>query len=242
MKKLLLILSILLLLPLVIAPSPFTQSGSFDDGFELKAPIINSLKQAQDYEFEVHVYNKSNGIPIVSGIACYLHLYDNTGDHIAELKDATASHQFDYGFDVNGKNFSSTGIYEVVITCNNSIRGGFFNLEFEITPDGYSSDREIFILAVNILFILFLVYGCVTMILIIYRLFSLNADAVDVMTTMGGYFALMGFYWMINLYYPSTYMLSMTLLMLQIGGFTHLFLPILSLVLSLTIGELKKKS
>lgn len=225
MKKLLILLCLVMLLPLVIA-EPLT----------IKTDDVTNLKLEQDYNFNIKVYNSTTGKPIVSGMSCLSQLYDDSGAYLTEQSDNT----YQYTTLIKGGNFSTVGEYQLQIRCNDSTRGGYYSTIIEVTPDGYSSDREIFILAVNIIFIMFLVYGCVTLILIIYRIGKLNADATDVMLTIGGYFALLGFYWMVNYYYPSTYILNSTLLMLQVGGLTHVFLPMISLVLSMTIGALRR--
>ena len=125
---------------LVSAQPPFEQ-GSFLDGFEIKHPIIETLQVNQDVEFEFHVFNSSNGVPIIEGIgqdtlSCYFHLYNSTGQHMLELQENTPSHNFDYGFNVTGGNFSSIGEYSYITQCNSSVAGGFVSVPFIVTGGG----------------------------------------------------------------------------------------------------------
>lgn len=133
---LIVVILITLVIPLGSAPPPVSEVQQFTEGFFLKVPADSVLKQSESYEFEVHAYNISNGLPIISGISCYLHLYNSTGNHIYEGFDATASHNFDYTFNVNGGNFSSSGVYYINYQCNNSILGGYEANYLEITPNG----------------------------------------------------------------------------------------------------------
>jgi hypothetical protein len=109
---------------------------SVNDGFLIEPVAVNFLKQNSYYEFEVHVVNRSNGLPITSGISCYMHLYNSTGGHLLELQDTTVSHTFDYTFPITGTNFSVRGTYQVKFQCNNSVLGGVNELEFEVNPLG----------------------------------------------------------------------------------------------------------
>ena len=128
MKKIIIILIMLLaLISFAYAVPPVTTvSNTGATGLELKVPIVNSVKLNRNFEFEVHVFNKTNGKPIIKDISCYLHLYNSTGQHIVELEDSTVSHQFDYSFNVPPETFIYIGEYSLIVQCNNSAVGGFF--------------------------------------------------------------------------------------------------------------------
>jgi 5-hydroxyisourate hydrolase-like protein (transthyretin family) len=112
-----------------------TGDTTTNDGLVIEPAMANFIKQNTAYEFQLHVFNKSNGMPLISGISCYMHLYNSTGDHLVEKETATISHRFDYSFFVAGDNFTR-GIYEVKFQCNNSVMGGFNEYEFEVNPLG----------------------------------------------------------------------------------------------------------
>ena len=118
------------------APPFIPPTQSFTEGFELKYPSDFVLTQNQPYEFEIHVYNISNGYPITSGIICYFHLYNSTGKHQLVMTDSTPSHIFDYSFDVKAGNFSEAGDYYYLTQCNSSSLGGFVEVPFVVTPSG----------------------------------------------------------------------------------------------------------
>ena len=78
------ILVILLFSTLVSSAPPFLEQTAFTTGFNLKVPIKETFKLGEGYEFEVHIFNISNGMPIYSNTSCYYHLYNQSGNHIAE--------------------------------------------------------------------------------------------------------------------------------------------------------------
>jgi hypothetical protein len=174
----------LFFLNLVVAqgsPPVFVSEGT--DDFELKVPVISTLRQHQVYEFEVHVYNKSNGVPIISGISCYFHLYNSTGNHLLEMEDTTASHTFDYSFPVTGRNFSELGHFPFVIQCNSSTQGGFWDSSIEVTPTGV--ENLYFYLIILIVSAIIIMFG-----------FAIKDEWITILGTFGLYFV--GLYTLIN--------------------------------------------
>ncbi len=130
------IILLMLVANIVSAAPPVSTIQQFTNGYEIRIPQDVILKQNQDYEFEIHVYNISNGIPITSGIGCYFHLYNETGVHQAILYDNLTSEDFDYSFEVSGTNFSKTGQYYYNVQCNSSGLGGYHSQLFEVIPTG----------------------------------------------------------------------------------------------------------
>ena len=105
------------------------------------APTEKSAIRANiDHEFEVHVFNVSNGMPITSGITCYMHLYSDAGNHLLEMEDSTPSHIFDYAFNVGGGNFTDLGEYQAKFQCNSSTLGGGREIFFIVNNFGEELD------------------------------------------------------------------------------------------------------
>lgn len=130
------IILLVLTIQLISAAPPVTTVSYFTEGYVIKAPQVTVLEQNSPFEFEVHVFNISNGAAKISGIGCYFHLYNSTGKHVYEAYDATPSHNFDYSFDVSGTNFSKLGYMNYIIQCNGSVLGGYIAQELLITPNG----------------------------------------------------------------------------------------------------------
>lgn len=129
-----------LVLTLVSAQPPAVVTGDFTDGFVIKNPPQLFLPQNQDFIFHFHVFNRSNGVPILnntlaSNVVCYFHLY-NPVEQIYIANQSNNEDVFDFEFEVLGGNFSVTGSYAYIIQCNNSFQGGENNVAIEITATG----------------------------------------------------------------------------------------------------------
>ena len=170
MKKIFYILILLLLSASVIGIKPLTEVNTGDVGLEIKYPKFETLKKAQDYDFEFHVYNLSNGLAMNEGVTCYFHLYNKLGHHIAELEQSTPSHMYDYGFDIDGNNFTNVGQYYYNIYCNSSTLGGFASSQFEVTHYGISNDH----IGFNI--IAMIIAMCFMSFIFLYFAFNLNEE------------------------------------------------------------------
>jgi len=140
------IILILSVIPMLSAVPPVTEVQQFTEGYQIKVPATVTLKQFQDYEFEFHVHNISNGVAIVDKTICYFHLYNSSGRHQWEATDATVSHDFDYSFLVDGGNFSELGDgYYYNIYCASPQQApielaGHENILLQVTPNGNPLD------------------------------------------------------------------------------------------------------
>ena len=157
MKKfnyLILAFLVISLLPMISAVKPTPTIQGFTEGYVLKYPSDQILKQNMPFEFEFHVFNISNGRPITSGVDCYFHLYNSTGKHQLIMQSNTISHTFDYAFYVNASNFSQTGDYYYIAQCNSSTLGGFVEIPFLVTPNGFDVEVGKSIIDIGLLFVL----------------------------------------------------------------------------------------
>lgn len=173
MKRAILILAAIIFAGIVHAAPPSMVTGDFTSGFTIQIPIKEVYKVNAPYNFEIHVFNKTSGMPITSGIGCYFHLYNRTGDHIYQGFDNTASSDgLDYNFILSGSNFSQQGQYYYNVQCNNSIYGGFAGEYVYVTAQGvpYSTTHGIVYSA--ILFILIFIF-------IMLVFFSMTIDTND---------------------------------------------------------------
>ena len=146
----LIIFGFLFLIPNISAK----QIGSVDslNGFIIEPVFKDVIRQNQPHEFEVHVFNVSNGVPITSGITCYMHLYGERGNHLYIGEDATVAHLFDYAFDLSAGNFTELGIYQAKFQCNDSSLGGAVEMDFHVTETGFEGVNIFWILIIIILF------------------------------------------------------------------------------------------
>lgn len=160
---------VLFSLNFISAVSPSLQAQNILTGYNIEVPSIGILKQNQDFTFNFHVFNVSNGYPISNtSTSCSFHLYNQTGFPLIEsmVTHATTDVINEWDITVEGNNFSSIGQYGYLIQCNNSVSnlGGFVNAGIEVTPNGqeFSIEKSISYLgfiSICILLLLFTIYG-----------------------------------------------------------------------------------
>jgi hypothetical protein len=145
-------------LSFVSAVPPVTTLQQFSEGYEIQVPQDNILTQKKDYSFEFHIFNVSNGRPIISGVNCSFHLYNSSGSHIFVGYDDTVSSDLDYSFFLTKGNFSSLGALYYFIQCNSTLYGGFGESIIRVTPNGeeFSSNQAIIYILVLLADLLFL--------------------------------------------------------------------------------------
>jgi hypothetical protein len=165
MKKLLIFLCVTLFL-LNVAPAqpPSTTILSDTKALNIFITRLDYHKQNQPYNFNAHVTNTSSGFQYDNtDLDCFLHLYDNTGNHTAELNfTPNPDNDEDYYAYVNGGNFSSVGLHRLHVYCEipGTIFGGSIDEEYYVTPSGQIalSDSE-GLVSIASLFTIFLCAG-----------------------------------------------------------------------------------
>lgn len=139
MKKILMLplFMILISFAFVSAQPPF-QVGSFDEGLTLEVPVIEYLNAYEDFSFNVHVYNSTNGLFIQNeNLTCSIHIYSDNlnGEHIVQdLMSINENNLYDMSYTVSGE-LLEEGVYSNVISCNTGEVGGFFQYGFDVLPD-----------------------------------------------------------------------------------------------------------
>ena len=163
-----LLLLVVLYTPVSAVP-PVTKVQQFSEGYVIKIPQDNVLKVAQDYDFEFHVYNISNGVPIVTNTNCSLHIYNSSGKHIYEGYTTALTHDFDYGFFIDGANFTVAGVYYYNILCfspqqqkDGALLGGYDASVLYVTPTGITFNSVLnnpILLILGILALVLVLFG-----------------------------------------------------------------------------------
>ena len=130
-------------LPFVQAVSPFISSSV--SGCQITPIIRESLKVSQDFDFNFHVFNVSNGVPLSDAtLSCYFHFYNQTGDHVFSkmlANDPSSEHLVinEWAERMSGGNISTTGSYAYVMQCNSTTLGCVDKGYFIVTNSGYDA-------------------------------------------------------------------------------------------------------
>ena len=162
MKQVYLLLIFLIVLSSIcFAAPPVTTVQSFSEGYVIKAPIQEFHKYNTEYRFNFHVFNISNGMPLVnsSSISCEFHLYNSSGNHLYTSTSYVVDHTYDYQFLVGGGNFTNIDEYHYVFQCNTSTLGGFVEDYFFVTNDGLNNTPNTYAGLPILFFMLFIIIG-----------------------------------------------------------------------------------
>ena len=98
-------------------------------------PKIDYAQQGELLKLHFHILNGSGYLVIPSNTtSCYIHIYDNKGNHIVESTLSHDSNAEDYVY--NFIQTSQVGHYPYNVWCNNSKEAGYLSTSFEITQSG----------------------------------------------------------------------------------------------------------
>lgn len=225
----------------LVASAPPVIQQQFTEGFNLKYPSDQIIKVGHPYEFEVHVFNISNGMPVTTGVDCYFHLYNSTGKHQLELTDSTPSHIFDYSFNVLGGNFSVVGDYYYIVQCNSTSLGGFVEVPFEVTPNGKDKPEGITIVIFSLIFIAIICFGVIYFLKSLAHTIQLEMDLIDTAIMICTYLALFLFYYISFEYLGNTVINDLLETAISVGAITHVFLPLVAFILSFIMTNIQYK-
>lgn len=157
-KQILAILFIIFFLNIISAVPPVTQVQQFTQGYIIEIPQDNVLKVNENYQFEFHVFNISDGVPRISDIVCNFYIYDPLGNHLYGGSDSSADSDFAYAFNVSGGNFTKADIYYYHVHCNDSYLGGYTSSSLQITNNGEEVTTAKGIFQLGLIFILTLFF------------------------------------------------------------------------------------
>lgn len=226
------------ILPSVIAIKPLTSTTN-TEGYFIHTPLIDYLKKNQSMDFNFHVYNYTNGVPINNASTkCYFHLYNNSGDHILFISDVEHDAVTEHGVvnewvvRVNGNNFSRLGFYSYIIQCNSSTQGGFSEFMFEVTQNGRYPASHNFLIFYYICFILVVCLMIWLLINNIAKLATLSFNIYDLSLTWSFFFCLMILYWLGVTYIMDENFTHFVGVLISITIWTHCILPLMSFIIT----------
>jgi len=112
---------------------------------------------------------------------------------------------------------------------------------FEVTPNGYTPPSDNLIIFLSILFLLVLGIATFLTIYNLGHLIALDYDLIDVAFNWGIYFIFVGFYVLHSSYLGDPIINNILDVLLWLGGFMLIFIPLLAFILSITVGSILQK-
>lgn len=233
-------LTILLTLSLLAAVPPFVQTSS--NGCQAESLKINIIKFNQSHEFNLHVLNTSDGKPLnINQINCSFHLYDDTGEHIYLNDTANFYQLYDFEYRIPANNFTKIGYYKYIFTCNNTYEGCFVSGDLQTTISGLNPAGDNLLIFFFLLFTIVVASLIYVLIMNVTKIALIETSVYDVALSWTVYFVMIIAYWLATLYSPTLSFMNFLGVMLYVAAFTHVILPIISLVLTIFIKGTQKK-
>lgn len=242
MKKFLfLLLSILLILPLIIAVPPVL-STTQPTSLEIIAPTFEYLPQNTKLDFYWHVFNASQLLTNTT-TSCNFHLYSENkgGEHIFLNSNVKMfSNLRDFEAEVPAQNFSTIGSYCSLIECNTSSQSGGLERCFEVTFNGKPEPDGVLTAFFVIFFLIIVGLTCYLVLYSIGHMVSADFDIIDLSLNWGLFFVLLAFYFLENYYLGNQAMDTYLLWLMSAGGILLILVPIIAFILSLVYGSFKQ--
>lgn len=234
-------------MPLASSASPFVTTTT--SGCQIAPVVRDYLKASQDFDFNFHVFNTSNGAPLSnSTLSCYFHLYNQTGDHFYTTilhNDPYTEHNVinEWVGRIGGGNFSTIGSYAYLVQCNGTIiYGGCADKGlFIITKSGNAPAGDSLTIFIYILFILSSLILFYTFFLTIAKLVTADQTIYDVLIAWSGYILVIIVNYIAGQYLLTDYVELLTAKFLTYTVYTNGVLPLIAFILSFFIKSTQKK-
>lgn len=115
-------------------------------------------------------------------------------------------------------------------------------VSFVITGNGNESPSGAVIVLFSLSFLVIMGFLVYELIVGLGHFVSLDLDAVDLAKSLGTYFALLALYQLSVSYLGNPGIDRALLVLVSVGGFTHVIVPIVGFIVSITVGSLRKKN
>lgn len=131
--------------------------------------------------------------------------------------------------------------YKSIIFCSDGALNSSGTNFYEINSNGKAPPSGIVIVLFVLIFLLIMAFLIYELIVSIGHLFSLDLDVVDLAKSIGLYFSLISLYYLANFYMGNSHIESTLLTLIIVGAFTHVIMPLIGFIISITVGSLSKK-
>ncbi len=220
MKKLVLFIFVGILLISLVSALPYSFNSQTNLGTFKQGNCVDLIQTCGD----------CTGINITSII------YPNSTQSLGITSMSQVGTLYDYSYcDTN-----TLGTY--IVTGSGNPNGTItpFVYNFLITENGQPAPTEWITIIFIASFLFIFIWLLVTLVGSLTHLGKLDLDIIDLMWAVAAYLSVWFYYYFATIFFPNTQVLKFTTIILQFGGITHLFIPILAFILSFTIGGLIK--
>lgn len=146
-----------------------------------------------------------------------------------------------FNISISSSVFSSLGDYCFNLACTDGVSIETGSLCRTVTGNGNNAPDGIVIVVFGIAFVVIVGFLLYELIMCIGHFASLDIDVVDLAKSFGTYFALFAIYQLSKFYLGNLEIESLLLILIRVGAFTHIIIPLTGFLISITVGSLSKK-
>lgn len=235
----LVIISIVLFLCInnVSAVPPVSQIQQFAEGYSIEGSPQEIIKQGRDFQYNFFVYNISDGLPISNKTTkCFFYMANDSGT-VKTYAEVMYFPENYWGVLLNKANFTTLGFHPYGVKCNSSDLGGAFVSYFDVTMNGKAHPSDLVIVLFIIAFVVIIGFSIYEMYMMITHVFLLTYDVIDFAKAGGIYFAILGLNLMQVNFLGNQDIANWFTLFIQIGLWTNIIIPAISLAFTLMLGD-----
>ena len=161
-------------------PSSTVSVAVFPEGYNIVVPNVHYIEKDSGYMFGFLVENKSDGVPISSGISCRLILFNSTSGQLlfSGLADTCCDATL-YNFNVPASNFSHLGYYHFFVTCNSTFQGGAATAEFIVVEKQIGTLKNAVFSKLSLMYRMFIIMFTIIALYVFLYLLHLSLEAFN---------------------------------------------------------------
>jgi hypothetical protein len=111
---------------------PPVQTSAGQTQWLVEYPKVDAIPKGMNYSVHTHILNNSGHYLNGTQATCWLHLYNQSGSHIKEVKMVVDGFDYESYFDQT----RTIGTYPFIIWCAKGSEGGMASSAFIVTNDG----------------------------------------------------------------------------------------------------------
>lgn len=240
MRKAAVFLLFLLMIPLISAARPESQTSLSDAGFTILYPKFNAIPLNTNFSFFVQVSNISNG-KNVNYSDCYVFLYGNQGEEILDDQLILSSNGWTYEGVIAAGNHTMKGINSFSVYCDAGTEGGAANGAYYVTTYGAEPASEIVTILIYLSFIVVTILSISMIVLTIFKLATASETIMGVLSSWSVFLLLLITNYLAKAYLLDYFIENLTEQGLVYAGWALVILPVIAIFITIFRKSTKKK-
>ena len=209
--------------------------------FFIVMPIATAeLSYMRGEELSLKVPCVDDGDFCSNAVACQITIFNPDGNTL--VNDQPMENEGSYfSYNLTSSQTDILGEYSAYSVCDSGTSTGSDTFLFYITSTGRERPNAYVVVAFSIIFLIILAVMIYTLFNILGHFLTMDTDIKDLAFSWITYFIVIAFYGLSLEYFGNNIVLDMVNTLMEIGIWTHMLLPLYAFILSITLGDWRKK-